>query len=71
MQNYEGTNAPADIFKINCAGIKPNWNLVIPYTEVENNVALEGKNNPNPTKAVTGPSTLGEYAPGNNAAAAE
>ena len=71
MQNYEGTNAPADIFKINCAGIKPNWNLVIPYTEVENNVALEGKNNPNPTKAVTGPSTLGEYAPGNNASAAE
>lgn len=69
IRNYEGTNAPADIFKINCAGIKPNWNLVIPYTEVENNVALEGKNNPDPTTTVTGPSPVGEYAPGNNAAA--
>src|SRR5690606_7692669 len=28
IQNYEGTNAPADIFKLNAKGIKPNWNLV-------------------------------------------
>ena len=66
MQNYEGTNAPADIFKINCAGIKPNWNLVIPISELNNNKALQGWNNPNPTQTVTGPSPLGEYAPGNN-----
>ena len=66
MQNYEGTNAPADIFKINCQGIKPNWNLVIPISELNNNKALQGWNNPNPTQSVTGPSPLGEYAPGNN-----
>ena len=66
MQNYEGTNAPADIFKINCQGIKPNWNLVIPISELNNNKALQGWNNPNPTQSVTGPSPVGEYAPGNN-----
>ena len=66
MQNYEGTNAPANIFKINCAGIKPIWNLVIPISELKNNKALQGWNNPNPTQSVTGPSPLGEYAPGNN-----
>lgn len=63
MQNYEGTNAPADIFKINCAGIKPNWNLVIPIDEVQANVALKGKNNPDPTAVVKGPSPVGQYAP--------
>lgn len=63
MQNYEGTNAPADIFKINCAGIKPNWNFVIPISEVQANVALEGNNNPDPTGTVTGPSPVGQYAP--------
>jgi hypothetical protein len=41
MQNYDGTNAPANIFKINCAGIKPNWNLVIPISELNNNKALQ------------------------------
>lgn len=61
MQNYEGTNAPEDIFKINCEGIKPNWNLVIPNTEMQANVALEGKNNPDPTTAVKAPSPLGAY----------
>lgn len=66
MQNYEGTNAPANIFKINCAGIKPIWNLVIPISELNNNKALQGWNNPNPTQSVTGPSPVGEYAPGNN-----
>jgi len=62
MQNYEGTNAPADIFKINCAGMKPNWNFVIPISEIQANKALEGNNNPNPTGTVTGPSPLGQYA---------
>lgn len=61
MQNYEGTNAPADIFKLNCKGIKPNWNFVIPISEVQANVALEGKNNPDPTGTVVGPSPVGEY----------
>ena len=66
MQNYDGTNAPANIFKINCAGIKPNWNLVIPISELNNNKALQGWNNPNPSQTVTGPSPVGQYAPGNN-----
>jgi hypothetical protein len=66
MQNYEGTNAPANIFKINCQGIKPIWNLVIPISELNNNKALQGWNNPNPTQTVTGPSAVGQYAPGNN-----
>lgn len=61
MQNYEGTNAPADIFKINCEGIKPNWNIVIPNSEVNANKALEGKNNPDPTQSVATPSPIGEY----------
>ena len=66
MQNYDGTNAPANIFKINCQGIKPIWNLVIPISELNNNKALQGWNNPNPTQTVTGPSPVGQYAPGNN-----
>ncbi len=64
MQNYEGTNAPANIFKINCKDIKPNWNLVIPEYETEANQILQVSNNPDPTQAVVGPSTVGEYAPG-------
>lgn len=63
IQNYEGTNAPTDDFKINCKGIKPTWTLVIPQTEVQSNVALEGKNNPNPTQAVVGPTPIGTFAP--------
>lgn len=61
MQNYSGTNAPADILKLNCEGIKPNWNFVIPTSEVQANSALDGKNNPDPTKAVTTPSPEGKY----------
>lgn len=62
MQNYEGTNAPSDIFKINCAGIKPNWNLVIPKDEMEANKAITKEvNNPNPTATVKGPSPVGVY----------
>ena len=62
IQNYEGTNAPADIFKINCKDIKPNWNFVIPISEIQANPALEGWNNPDPTAKVTGPSPVGQYA---------
>ena len=64
MQNYEGTNAPADIFKINCEGIKPWWNLVIPTRETDNNNALKGKNNPDPTitnTSIKTPSPIGQY----------
>ena len=39
--------------------------MVIPISEVQANAALEGKNNPNPTKTVTGPTPIGEFAPGN------
>lgn len=62
IQNYEGTNAPSDIFKINCKDIKPNWNFVIPISEIQANSALEGHNNPDPTGTVVGPSPVGEYA---------
>lgn len=65
MQNYEGTNATDDKTKINCYGIKPTWNIVIPQSEVQVNVALQGKNNPDPTKTVLCPSEVGVYAPGN------
>jgi hypothetical protein len=61
MQNYEGTNAPASIFKINCEGIKPNWTLVIPIDEIDANQALQGLNNPNPTQTIAYPSPVGQY----------
>lgn len=61
MQNYVGTNAPSDIFKINLRDIKPNWNLVIPIKEVQANVALDGYNNPDPTATIIYPSPVGEY----------
>lgn len=66
IQNYEGTNAPADNFKINCKGIKPIWNLSIPQAELEGNPALKDTQNPNPTGTVTGPTPIGEWAPGKN-----
>lgn len=67
IQNYEGTNYIEDIFKINCEGVKPNWTLMIPKTEVDSNMALQGKNNPDPSDAIrTRPTPIGQYAPGNN-----
>lgn len=65
MQNYDGTNAPEDIFKINCEGIKPIWNLCIPISEINANPALKGWNNPDPSAKVTAPSPVGEYSPAN------
>lgn len=62
IQNYQGTNAPANIFKINLKGIKPNWNLVIPINEMNANSALTGLNNPNPTAVVKGPTPIGTFA---------
>lgn len=61
MQNYTGTNAPSNSYKVNCEGMKPNWTLVIPQDEVDANVALQGKNNPNPSQAITYPSPIDEY----------
>ena len=61
MQNYVGTNAPADIFKVNCESIKPSWNVVIPIEEVQANAALAGYNNPNPTATIDYPSPVGQY----------
>lgn len=67
IQNYEGSNFKEDYFKINCKGIKPNWTLVIPKSEVDSNTALQGKNNPDPSGAITKrPTPIGEFAPGNN-----
>lgn len=66
IQNYNGTNAPTVNYQINCKGIKPNWNLCISIYELNSNRALRGLNNPNPTKTVTGPTPVGEFAPGNN-----
>ena len=62
IQNYVGTNAPADIYKINLRGIKPNWNLVIPISEMDANASLTGLNNPNPTAVVKGPIPIGQFA---------
>ena len=67
IQNFEGTNAPNDNFKINCKGMKPNWNFVIPRSEIENNNAIsKAQNNPDPAKTVVGPTPEGTFAPGNN-----
>lgn len=67
IQNYEGTNFIEDIFKINCKGVKPNWTLMIPKTEVDSNTALQGMNNPDPSGAIpTRPTPIGTFAPGNN-----
>lgn len=65
IQNYDGTNVVEDIFKINCKGIKPNWNMVIPISEVDANIALQGMNNPDPSNAIpTRPTPIGQFAPG-------
>lgn len=45
---YEGTNAPAGLdFQTN--GRCPAWNICIPQAETQQNFALEGKNNPDPS----------------------
>lgn len=67
IQHYEGTNFKEDNFKINCKGVKPDWTLMIPKTEVDSNIALQGMNNPDPTGAIPKrPTPIGEFAPGNN-----
>lgn len=60
-QNYAGTNAPEEIFKINFPQGKPNWNLCIPISEINANPALEGNNNPNPTGRFVAPAKEGAF----------
>ena len=67
IQHYEGTNFKEDHFKINCKGVKPNWTLMIPKTEVDSNTALQEMNNPDPSGAILQrPTPIGTFAPGNN-----
>lgn len=61
MQWYEGSNVTSDYLKVNCEGIKPNWNIMIPQSEIQTNAALDGKNNPDPTQTVQVPAPLGKY----------
>jgi starch-binding outer membrane protein, SusD/RagB family len=51
-QAYGGTNAPGTTARLNAVGIKPNWNYVIPNSEVSNNTALKGCENPDPTETI-------------------
>jgi len=48
-QWYAGSNAKGEILHINAVGIKPQWTMMIPQSEVNNNVALTDLNNPDPT----------------------
>lgn len=65
MQNYSGSNAPSlDEYRINCKGIKPVWNMVIPQQALDNNSALIGNNNPIPFDCITTPSPLDQYSDG-------
>ena len=61
MQNYAGTNAPTNALKINLEGMKPSWNLVIPYDEYDYNKVLKTTNNPDPDQTIKYPSPEGQY----------
>lgn len=45
---YEGTNAPAGT-DFETKGRCPAWNMCIPHAETQQNNALDGKNNPDPS----------------------
>lgn len=65
MQFYDGTNAPANIYYINAEGMKPNWNFVIPNSELQVNKAIIDHNNPDPTLAIdVSKAEAGKYAEG-------
>lgn len=65
MQYYTGTNAPqSDEYQINCKGIKPVWNMVIPQQAIDENSALEGNNNPIPLDCIKAPSPIDQYSQG-------
>lgn len=48
---YPGTNAQEG-YRFNCTGVAPWWNFSIPQEEINGNPALDGYNNPDPTKVV-------------------
>ena len=50
-RGYVGTNASAS-YRINCEGRAPYWNFVISRGEVQNNPAIQGWNNPDPSNKV-------------------
>ncbi|MCM1516658.1 MAG: RagB/SusD family nutrient uptake outer membrane protein [Paraprevotella sp.] len=62
INNYEGTNAPADTYKVNFRKGKPNWTFCIPSNEISVNPALDGHNNPDPSQSVKYPTPIGEFA---------
>lgn len=62
LNNYEGTNLPSDLFKVNYKGGKPNWTLVIPLFETQSNNVLKTQNNPDPSNVTSYPTKIGEWA---------
>lgn len=51
VNGYTGTNAQEG-YRFNCSGVAPWWNFVIPQSEINGNPAIDGWNNPDPTKSV-------------------
>lgn len=47
-RGYVGTNSPAS-YRLNCDGRAPYWNFVISRGETQNNTAVAGFNNPDPS----------------------
>ena len=56
---YDGTNAPAGL-DFSSIGRCPAWNICIPTTEVQQNKALQGKNNPDPSMTLKAKSEMPE-----------
>jgi hypothetical protein len=54
---YEGTNAPAGA-DFETQGRCPAWNICIPNAEVQQNKALDGKNNPDPSQTLKAKSEM-------------
>ncbi len=51
-RGYVGTNAPAS-YRLNTDGRAPYWNFCITRGETQNNTAVAGKNNPDPSGCIT------------------
>ena len=65
MQNYSGSNAPElEEYRINCKGIKPIWNMVIPQQAIDENSALIGFTNPITLDCIKAPSPIDQYSGG-------
>ena len=50
-RGYSGTNAPEG-YRFNVSGTAPRWNWCIPTSELNNNPAIQGMNNPSPDKSL-------------------